>query len=201
MHLHASTCSAADPVYSVTDCAFPGFSAVSTDDVTAAVLKLPNKQCQLDPLPTWLLKECVGELAPFLSHLFSLSLQQGVVPTSFKSAFICPRLKKPSLDSADVKDYRPISNLKVSSKLLERLVASQLMKYLQDNKLLPDHQSAYRAFCSTETVIARVLSDIYTALLLALWWHRCTRVARPFCSIWYGWPPYLTPTPAEIVRA
>jgi len=37
------------------------------------------------------------------------------------------------------------------------------MKYLQDNKLLPDHQSAYRAFCSTETVIARVLSDIYTA--------------------------------------
>jgi len=60
-------------------------------------LKLPNEQCQLDPLPTWLLKECVGEQAPFLSHLISLSLQQlqGVVPASFKSAFICPlRLKQ-----------------------------------------------------------------------------------------------------------
>ena len=52
------------------------------------------------------------------------------------------------------------SYLKVISKLLERLVASQL----SDNKLLPDHQSAYRAFCSTETVIARVLSDILTAI-------------------------------------
>jgi len=30
--------------------------------------------------------------------------------------------------------------------------------------VLSDHQLAYRAFCSTETVIARVLSDIYTAL-------------------------------------
>ena len=57
--IRASTRSTADPVYSISDCAFPGFSAVSTDDVTAAVLKLPNKQCQLDPLPTWLIKECV----------------------------------------------------------------------------------------------------------------------------------------------
>ena len=62
-------------------------------------------------------------------------------------------------------NYRPISNLKVISKLLERLVASQLTAYLTDNKLLPDHQSAYRAaFCSKETVIAQVLSDILTAL-------------------------------------
>ena len=162
--IRATTSCAADPVYTDTDCTFPGFSAVSADEVAAAVLKLPNKQCPSDPLPTWLLKECVGDLAPFLSHLFSQSLQQGIVPAAFKSANICPLLKKPGLDSADVKNYRPISNLKVISKLLERLVASQLMAYLSDNKLLPDHQSAYRAFCSTETVIARVLSDILTAL-------------------------------------
>jgi len=108
--------------------------------------------------------EGVCDLAPFLSHLFSQSLQQGIVPAASKSAYIHPLLKKPSLDSADVKNYRPISNLKVISKLLERLVTSQLMAYLSDNKLLPDHQSAYHVFCSTETVIARVLSDILTAL-------------------------------------
>jgi len=83
---------------------------------------------------------------------------------NYKSANICPLLKKPGLDSADVRNYRPISNLKVISKLLERLVASQLMAYLSNNKLLPDHQSAYRAFCSTEIMIAPVLSDILTAL-------------------------------------
>jgi len=72
--------------------------------------------------------------------------------------------KKLGLDTSDVSNYRPISNLKVISKLLEILVASQLTAYLSDNKLLPDHQSAYRAFCSTETVIARVLLDILTAI-------------------------------------
>ena len=44
------------------------------------------------------------------------------------------------------------------SKLLERIVARQLMANLSDR------QSAYRAFRSTETAIARLLSDILTAL-------------------------------------
>jgi len=38
------------------------------------------------------------------------------------------------------------------------------MAYLSDNDLLPDRQSAYQAFRLTETAIARLLSDILTAL-------------------------------------
>jgi len=52
----------------------------------------------------------------------------------------------------------------VLSKLLERLASEQLVKYLTDNRLLPDRQSAYRRFHCTETVVLRVLSDILTAL-------------------------------------
>jgi len=62
----------------------------------------------------------------------------GSVPSIFKSAYITPLLKKADLDPADVKSYRPISNLSVVSKLLERLVSLQLAKYLKDNNLLPD---------------------------------------------------------------
>ena len=75
------------------------------------------------------------------------------------------------------------------------------MKYLQHNKLLPDHQSVYRAFCLTETVIARGLSDIYIALdsgdIAAL----ALLDLSSLCSIWYGQPPYPTSSPAEVVRA
>jgi len=38
--------------------------------------------------------------------------------------------------------YRPISNLSVLSKLLERLVAGQLLEHLNEARLLPDLQSA-----------------------------------------------------------
>jgi len=49
----------------------------------------------------------------------------------FKKAFITPMVKKPGMDTTDISSYRPISNLPVLSKLLERLVVRQLMDYLQ----------------------------------------------------------------------
>jgi len=91
-------------------------------------------------------------------------LVTGCVPSRMKSAYITPILKKAGMDMTDLKSYRLISNLSVLSKLLERLVAKQLVAYLKDNDLLPDRPSAYRAHHSTETAVLRVLSDILFAL-------------------------------------
>ena len=63
-----------------------------------------------------------------------------------------------------MRSYRPISNLSVVSKLLERLVARQLLDYLSKSGLLPRLQSAYRAGHSTETAVLKVLSDILLAI-------------------------------------
>jgi len=112
------------------------FRPLDISDVIKAVKLLPDKQCSANPMPTWLLKECADVLAPFLCHMFNASLQQGYVLSIFKSAFITPLLKKSDLDSADVKAYRLISNLSVLSKLLERLVARQLLDYLKFSTLI-----------------------------------------------------------------
>jgi len=68
-------------------------------------------------------------------------------------------LKNADLDPADVKSHCQISNLLVLSKLLERLVAQQLLDYLTSTELLPRLMSAYRAHCSTETAVLIVLAD------------------------------------------
>ena len=81
-----------------------------------------------------------------------------------KAAFITLMLKKPDADTADITQFRPISNLPVLSKLLERLIAKQLLDSLTTFWLLPDQQSAYRAYHSTETVVQKVLSDILLAV-------------------------------------
>jgi len=76
------------------------------------------------------LKQIADVIAPFIVELFNRSLSEGHFPAVFKEAFITPVMKKPGLDAADTSSYRPISNLSVLSKLLERLVVRQLMGYL-----------------------------------------------------------------------
>ena len=62
----------------------------------------------------------------------------------------------------------PISNLSVLSKLLERLVARQLVDYLSTADLLPELQSAYCAHHSIEIAVLKVLGDMLQALDVAV---------------------------------
>ncbi len=143
--VRASTAGADSPTFTPVPvgCELRLFTPIAPADVVELVRKLPDKQCTSDPIPTWLMKLSVEVLAPFLCRLFNWSLQSGIVPSTFKSAYITPLLKKADLDPADTKSYRPISNLSVTSKLLERLISKELLRYLKNNDLLPDLQSAY----------------------------------------------------------
>jgi hypothetical protein len=110
------------------------------------------------------LKQIAVQITPFLTKLFDHSLITGHFPDNYKSAFITPLIKKAGMDVSDCPSYHPIPSLSVVSELLERLVARQLMDYLQLNDLLPSYQLAYRPFHSTETAVLRVLSDILKAV-------------------------------------
>jgi len=60
-------------------------------------------------------------------------------------------------------NFRPVSNLSFISKVVERVVTSQLQQYLAENDLIPRFQSAYRKYHSIETAMQRVWSDILVA--------------------------------------
>jgi hypothetical protein len=164
--VRAATSSATPPVFTAAPagCELRMFTPVTEADVIELLKSLPDKQCSSDPMPTWLLKANSDILAPFLCRLFCESLESGTVSLTLKSAYITPILKKSDLDPTDPKSYRPISNLSVLSKMMERLVSKQLVTYLKENNLLPDLQSAYKVNHSTETAVLKVLSDILLAL-------------------------------------
>jgi len=88
----------------------------------------------------------------------------GVFPDIFKLTYITLLLKKADLDPAAVTSYQPISNLPVLSKQMEHFVPQQMLKYLVVGGLLPDTQSAYHAYHSTETDVLKVQSDILRAV-------------------------------------
>ena len=139
------------------------FTATTLEEVIAAINSLPNKQCSLDPIPTWLLKKASHIIGPFLVKLYNRSFTDGRLPLSFKSSYITPILKKPNLDNGDTNSYRPISNLPVISKLLERLILTRITNHLNVNNLYPTNQSAYRQCHSTETAVIKVFSDVLGA--------------------------------------
>ena len=66
---------------------------------------------------------------------------------------VTPLIKKSSLSKDELKNYRPVSGLSFISKLVERVVASQLSRHVSLHGLENEYQSAYRRGHSTETAL------------------------------------------------
>ena len=140
------------------------FNPISEEEIQKIITKSPDKSCHLDPIPTWLLKSCLKELLPIITKIINTSLEAAYVPKVFKSAHVKPLLKKQGLDQNDFKNYRPVSNLPFLSKILEKVVGSQIERHVEFHDLQETHQSAYRKHHSTETALLKVQNDILQSL-------------------------------------
>ena len=82
-----------------------------------------------------LLHQCLDDLVSLITFIVNASLSTGIVPPQFKQAIVTPLLKKPGLDTNDMKNFRPVSNLSFLSKILEKVVLIQLKRHLSCNNL------------------------------------------------------------------
>ena len=135
---------------------------VSYMDMINMVQSVPPKPCDLDPIPTKILKKHIDELAHGIANIINTSFKHGYVCDSLKEAIIRPLLKSPKLDLV-FPNFRPVSNLAYLGKLAKRFVSQQLMRYAELTNMMEPFQSAYRQGYLTETALLWVRTDILDA--------------------------------------
>ena len=136
------------------------FAHLSQEQVRLLIKDMNSKSCSLDPFPTWLLKDCIGEVLPILTHIVNSSLQDSNFPEVLKHATITPIIKDLTGDAEAYNNYRPISNTAFIAKLIEKAVLNQINWHINRNKLHSVSQSGYRKYHSCETATLKVVNDI-----------------------------------------
>ena len=69
------------------------FSETSDSEVTEIIKSMGTKSCDLDPIPTWLLKSHLDVLASSITYIINRSLTEATFPLHFKKALVFPLLK------------------------------------------------------------------------------------------------------------
>ena len=134
------------------------FEPCTEDKVTKVIMSMASKSCEIDPVPTNLLKEILPQVIKSITKIINTSLELGVFACQWKVAIVKPLLKKIGLELI-TSNYQPVSNLSFLSKVLERCVVNQFTAYCDVNNLLPGYQSAYRGNYSCETALIKIIND------------------------------------------
>ena len=118
----------------------------------------PKKAAGPDRIKPVVLQELREELAPILQVLFERSLQSGAVPLIWNSANVSPIFKKGEKSTAA--NYRPISLTCILCKVMEHIIASNVVKHLDSNGLMYDLQHGFRERRSCETQLISLIEDL-----------------------------------------
>lgn len=98
--------------------------------------------CVLEPIPTSLLKTFYGFFEHELLNNAHRSLRVGVFPAALKKAVMWPLLKNSNLD---LDNYWPVSNLLVLSKILEKVLFTQLHDFILKKNIFEKYQSGFKS--------------------------------------------------------
>ena len=106
-----------------------------------------TKATGLDEISNNIKKNCASTLChPRLSEIFNLCFSPGTFPIKWKEAHVQP---VPKRKSPNKNDYRPISLLSNTSKVMEKNITKRLQEFFDNNKILHTRNSGFKKGDST----------------------------------------------------
>ena len=138
------------------------FQQVDENHIKSLVKSLKYTSGGHDGITAKMLKLVIPYAITALTNIVNTSLVSGIFPLHWKKALVIPVPKIPNANEPS--HFRPISLLPTLSKILEKVVAKQMFKYLEDNNLLELLQSGFRAKHSTATALLKISDDIFSAI-------------------------------------
>lgn len=120
--------------------------SILPSEVEAAVRRLKrDKAPGEDNITAGILQDGGEIITEMFTRLFNRCLQEGKVPTSWKNASVVILHKKG--DTADIKNYRPISLLPMTYKVFSQILLQRMLRTLDDHQ--PREQAGFRSSFST----------------------------------------------------
>ena len=135
---------------------------VLSNEVVAIVKNLKEGGSGWDCISASIVKTTYRDFIEPLTHIFDLSISQGVFPNELKVARVVPLFK--SGNSMVLSNYRPVSVLPVFSKILERLIYNRLLSFVKKYNILYQYQFGFRAEHSPNLALIFLVDKISNAL-------------------------------------
>jgi hypothetical protein len=98
------------------------------------------------------------EIAPAVTFLFQKSLSLGQTPIDWKHAYVCPIFKKGARH--EPANYRPVLLICILCKLMEHIIVSNVIKHIENNKVLTKFQHGFRSKRSCEAQLIGLIQDL-----------------------------------------
>ena len=132
---------------------------ITTQGITKLLQKLkPHKAAGPDDIPSRVLKELAPAIAPILQIIFQTSYTLGETPHDWKQANVVPAYKKGA--THDPANYRPISLTCICCKIMEHIIASNIMQHGRSNNIIYENQHGFLNRRSCETQLLEFQNDI-----------------------------------------
>ena len=139
------------------------FLPIYQEEITETIFSMETKHCELDSIPTSVLKKLVPYIIVDITHVVNVSLSTGQFAIDWKCSCVNPLIKAMKLDRVKP-SYHPVSNLSFISKLVECCALNQFNTHCNTHNLMPEYQSAYRRYHSCETSLINLTNSILWAM-------------------------------------